>query len=201
MGNIIGLKLITNNTKLKELKKIKKIINKYIDYNNQKRFSSIDKINNKRYIYINKNILIITDLYELSFNLNHKYYYLNKQIKNKPDKIIIIDIYTNNYVIIEIFKTNTKTLIKKINNILCIIEKQNNSNSNLKLFKLNKNNYLFEIVKINYIEYIHKYYLYNIKKIFIKKIVHNYMFNKNMNNYSYSLLIYNYKNIYIFILN
>jgi len=51
MGNIIGLKLITNNTKLKELKKIKKIINKYIDYNNQKRFSSIDKINNKRYIY------------------------------------------------------------------------------------------------------------------------------------------------------
>ena len=79
-------------------------------------------------------------------------------------------IYTNNYVIIEIFKTNTKTLIKKINNILCIIEKQNiynNSNSNLKLFKLNKNNYLFEIVKINYMEYIHKYYLYNIKKIFI----------------------------------
>ena len=45
MGNIIGLKLITSN------KKIKKLINKYIDYNNHKRFSSIDKINNKRYIY------------------------------------------------------------------------------------------------------------------------------------------------------
>ena len=32
MGNIIGLKLITNNTKLKELNKIKKIINNIGEY-------------------------------------------------------------------------------------------------------------------------------------------------------------------------